>query len=112
MVKTFLERVDGVKVDDADIVAVHRIPGKAGESKSILVKLKNNTAKLNVMRKRSSIKQNSNGRHWLTDDVTKLNALLIKRLKEHPDIDNAWYFNGSVYGEKDGSRMKFDLFNR
>ena len=109
--KKFLEKEIGVKVDDADIVAVHRIPGKAGESKPILVKLKNNMAKSNVMRKRSTLKKNSNGRHWLTDDVTKLNALLIKRLKEHSDIDNAWYFNGSVYGEKDGSRMKFDLFD-
>ena len=43
--------------------------------------------------------------------MTKPNALLIKRKKEHQDIDNAWYFNGSVYGEKDGSRMKFDLSN-
>ena len=111
LAKKFLEKEIGVKVDDADIVAVHRIPGKAGESKPILVKLKNNMAKSNVMRKRSTLKKNSNGRHWLTDDVTKLNALLIKRLKEHPDIDNAWYFNGSVYGEKDGSRMKFDLFD-
>ena len=42
VVKTFLERVDGVKLDDADIVVhvVHRIPGTAGESKPILVKLK------------------------------------------------------------------------
>ena len=63
------------------------------------------------MRKRSTIKQNANGRHWLTGDVTKLSALLIKRLKEHPDIDNAWYFNGCVYGEKDRSRMKFDLLD-
>ena len=79
--KKFLEKEIGVKVDDADIVAVHHIPGKAGESKPILVNLKNNTAKSNVMRKRSTIKQNANGRHWLTGDVTKLSALLIKRLK-------------------------------
>ena len=107
MAKKFLVKEIGVKVDDADIVAVHRIPGKAGESKPILVKLKNNITKSNAMRNRSTIKQNSNGRH----ELTKLNALLLKRLNEHPDIDNAWYFNGSVYGEKDGSRMKFDLFD-
>ena len=63
------------------------------------------------MRKRSTIKQNSNGRHWLIDGVTKLNALLIKNLKEHLDIDNAWYFNGRVYGENDGLKMMFDLFD-
>ena len=40
MDKKFLEKEIRVKADDADIVAVHRIPGKAGESKPILVKLK------------------------------------------------------------------------
>ena len=36
----FFEKETGVKVDDADIVTVHRIPGKAGKSDSILVKIK------------------------------------------------------------------------
>jgi hypothetical protein len=63
------------------------------------------------MRKRSAFKKNSNGHCWLSDDVTKLNAQLISKLKEHPQIDNAWYFNGSVYGEKGGIRMKFDLLD-
>ena len=40
MAKKFLEKEIGVKVNDADIAAVHRIPGKTGESKPILVKLK------------------------------------------------------------------------
>ena len=30
--RKFLEKEIGVKVNDADIAAVHRIPGKAGES--------------------------------------------------------------------------------
>lgn len=110
VVKRVLEK-EGVKLDEADVIAIHRIPGKAGEPKPILVKLKNNMAKSSVMRKRSAVKKNSNGHCWLSDDVTKLNGQLIKKLKEHPQIDNAWYFNGSVYGEKDGIRMKFDLLD-
>ena len=100
-----------MELEEADVVAIHRIPGKAGEAKPILVKLKNNTAKSRIMRKRSAFKKNSNGHCWLSDDVTKLNAQLISKLKEHPQIDNAWYFNGSVYGEKGGIRMKFDLLD-
>ena len=73
--------------------------------------MKDNEAKATIMRKRSVIKKNTNGQCWLTDDVTKLNALLINRLLNHPEIENAWYFNGSVYGETDGTRMKFELFD-
>jgi hypothetical protein len=99
VVKKVLEEEGGVKVNETDVVAIHRIPGKAGEPKPILVEMKNNDAKAKLMKRRSAIKKHSNGRYWLTDDVTKLNAMLIKRLKEHPKITNAWYFNGSVYGE-------------
>ena len=48
--------------------------------------------------------------HRLVDDVTKLNTELISRLSEHPAIEAAWYFNGSVYGRTTaGRRVKFDL---
>ena len=48
----------------------------------------------------------------LVDDVTKLNAQLITRLLEHPEITQAWYFNGSVYGKSVAEkRFKFDLFD-
>ena len=48
--------------------------------------------------------------HRLVDDVTKLNTELIHRLTEHPAIEVAWYFNGSVYGKTIvGKRIKFDL---
>jgi hypothetical protein len=33
------------------------------------------------------------------DDVTKENALLIKKLNQDERISAAWYFNGYVYGQ-------------
>ena len=44
------------------------------------------------MKKRSEFKRSG---YRLVDDVTKLNSDLIKTLKEHRNIDQAWYFNGS-----------------
>ena len=36
----------------------------------------------------------------------------VKTLKEHRNIDQAWYFNGSVYGKTiAGKRYKFELFD-
>ena len=48
----------------------------------------------------------------LVDDVTRLNAQLMERLGKHDQIQQAWYFNGSVYGKtNDNRRLKFDLFD-
>ena len=48
----------------------------------------------------------------LVDDVTKLNAQLITRLTEHPQIQQAWFCNGSIFGKTaDDTRHKFDLYD-
>ena len=48
--------------------------------------------------------------HRLVDDVTKLNSLLIHRLLEHSSIEQAWYYNGAVYGQTlTGRKLKFDI---
>ena len=65
----------------SDVLKIHRIPGKPNTPKSILVKLKNNVAKSAVMCKTSVIKTKTNGENWLSDDVTRQNAMLIERLK-------------------------------
>ena len=89
------------------VIAIHRIPGKPGSPKPVLMKLTNTTVKSTIMRKRKVMKSAG---HRLVDDVTKLNTELIGRLSEHPAIEAAWYFNGSVYGRTTaGRRIKFDL---
>ena len=80
---------------------------QGGGPKPILMKVTNTTVKSTIMRKRKAMKSAG---HRLVDDVTKLNTELIHRLTEHPAIEVAWYFNGSVYGKTTvGKRIKFDL---
>ena len=86
----------GVTIDQSQIQAIHRIPGKVGHPKPVLIKFANNSQKTKVMVHRSAFKAMGNR---LVDDVTKDNAELIKRLTEHPSITQAWYFNGYVYGK-------------
>lgn len=96
-----------VTLSPQQVVAIHRIPGKPGSTKPVLMKVKNNNDKTMIMKNRKAMKS---GGHRLVDDVTKLNTALITRLNEHPRIDSAWYFNGSVYGKTTaGKRLKFDL---
>ena len=89
------------------VIAIHRIPGKPGSPKPVLMKVTNTTVKSTIMRKRKVMKSAG---HRLVDDVTRLNTELITRLFDHPAIEAAWYFNGTVYGKTTaGRRIKFDL---
>ena len=98
-----------VTLDPSKILAIHRIPGKEGHAKPVLIKFTNNTEKKKVMIHRTAFKTMG---HRIADDVTKLNAGLIKSLSDHPTITQAWYFNGYVYGRASTDRRyRFDLFD-
>ena len=97
-----------VDLDPQDIVAIHRIPGKTGVPKPVLLKLKNNSVKTRIMKQRKAMKDAG---QRLVDDVTKLNTGLIGRLMKHSRIESAWYFNGAVYGKTTGGqRHKFEVY--
>ena len=83
-----------VQVSPSKIVTIHRIPGRAYQPKPVLVKLTNNNEKTKMMKKYKEFKVQGNR---LVDDVTKMNVDLIKRISEHEAVDQAWYFNGSVF---------------
>ena len=83
-----------IQVSPSKIVTIHRIPGRADQPKPVLVKLTNNNEKTKMMKKYKEFKVQGNR---LVDDVTKMNVDLIKRISEHEAVDQAWYFNGSVF---------------
>ena len=99
-----------VTLNPDSIMAIHRIPGKVGRPKPVLLKLKNNNEKSKLMRARSAMKD---AKHRLVDDVTKLNTSLITRLMEHDKIEAAWFFNGYIYGKTNtnGKRYRFELYD-
>ena len=108
VVITALLAKGNVDLDPQDIVAIHRIPGKTGVPKPVLLKLKNNSVKTRIMKQRKAMKDAG---QRLVDDVTKLNTGLIGRLMKHSRIESAWYFNGAVYGKTTGGqRHKFEVY--
>ncbi|KAH3870420.1 hypothetical protein DPMN_033606 [Dreissena polymorpha] len=56
---------------------MHRIPTKKGQIRPVINKLRNNSVKSAIMRKRAPMKSNG---YRLVDDVTKPNQGLINRL--------------------------------
>ena len=98
-----------IDIKPEQIVAMHRIPTKKGQTRPVLIKLRNNDDKSAVMRKRKEMK---NAGHRLVDDVTALNTGLMSRLQLHKDIESTWFFNGSVFAlTKRQERIKFDLYD-
>ena len=108
-INNILNAKAGVTLNENKIVAIHRIPGRAGMPKPVLIKLMNNNGKTKIMKKRKFMKLAG---YRLVDDVTKQNTKLINRLNLHTDIDSAWYFNGNVFAKTtEGKRFRFDLFS-
>lgn len=111
LVKKFLKEKANVELDDQEIIAAHRIPGRKDQPRPIIVKVLNTNIKARVMKKRSDVKKLGHGMK-LVDDVTRPNTELITALLKHPEITSAWYFNGSVYGKLSNERrVKFDIFD-
>lgn len=104
-----LLKEQNVILQKTDILAIHRIPTKPGKIRPVLIKTTNNNIKTSVMKKRKAMKDAG---HRISDDVTALNTSLINRLTLHSEIQSAWFFNGSIYGQTHkGERLKFDLFD-
>ena len=108
-VQHILETKADVVLADSKIIALHRIPGKSGMPKPVLIKLRNNNEKTKIMKKRRDMKHAG---YRLVDDVTKQNTKLINRLTLHKDIESAWYFNGNVFGKaKSGKHFKLEIYS-
>ncbi|VDI48271.1 Hypothetical predicted protein [Mytilus galloprovincialis] len=96
-----------VKIDPSEIVAAHRIPGKPGKPRPILVKFLRMESKIALLRNRKLINEKLEVR--ISDDVTRLNQGLLNRLYLHEDVTSAWYFNGHIYGtDNNGERHRFE----
>ena len=100
---------DRININPAKVVAIHRIPGKDNHSRPVLIQFANNSEKSKVMKHRKGMKAMG---HRLVDDVTRANVLLMQRLGKSSEIEQAWYYNGSVYGQtQSGKRHKFDIYD-
>ncbi|VDI10547.1 Hypothetical predicted protein [Mytilus galloprovincialis] len=104
----FPEKRGGGKLPQ--IVAAHRIPGKPGKPRPILVKFLRMESKIALLRNRKLINEKLEVR--ISDDVTRLNQGLLNRLYLHEDVTSAWYFNGHIYGtDNNGERHRFDIYD-
>ncbi|CAG2198875.1 unnamed protein product [Mytilus edulis] len=87
------------------VVAMHRIPGKEGNPRPVLIKFLRMDTKISLLRKKKAINEALKVR--IGDDITKLNQGLLNRLYQHDNVISSWYFNGHVYGsDEEGTRHR------
>ena len=96
-VKDIVKDKLNVKVAPSEIQAIHRIPGKIGEAKPLIVKLINSEVTYSIMKAKKNLPKKETVR--LVEDVTKHNMGLITRLRNCKEFEGAWYFNSYVHGK-------------
>jgi hypothetical protein len=104
LVKTELK----VEIQPSDVQAIHRIPGKDGFQKPVIVKVRNTDVKIQIMRQKKNLTKDVK----FHDDITQRNLGLMARLKNTEKFENVWFYNCNVYAKPEGkSRIRYDLFD-
>ncbi|CAC5391214.1 unnamed protein product [Mytilus coruscus] len=71
-----------VDIKPDDVQAIHRIPGKEGHIKPVIVKVCNTDLKIKIMRQKRGLKNDIK----FHDDITQRNLVLMTRLKKMVNI--------------------------
>jgi hypothetical protein len=104
LVKTELK----VEIQPSDVQAIHRIPGKDGFQKPVIVKVRNTDVKIQIMRQRKNLTKDVK----FHDDITQRNLGLVARLKNTEKFENVWFYNCNVYAKPEGKkRIRYDFFD-
>lgn len=97
-----------LSIDENDVLAIHRIPGKNTNTRPVIVKVRNTDVKINIMKKKKSLQKGIK----FHDDITQRNLGLMTRLKSSEKFENVWFYNCNVYAKQnEGRRIRFDLFD-
>ncbi|CAG2203245.1 unnamed protein product [Mytilus edulis] len=98
-----------VNIEPSDVLAIHRIPGKDGYQKPVIVKVKNTETKIRIMRQKRSLKNEVK----LHDDISQRNLGLMARLENTEKFENVWFYNCNMYDKTEtSSRIRFYLFDK
>ena len=81
-------------LDTIDIA--HILPSRSGQN-TIICRFRSKLIRLAIMRnKKSYFTRQSAAKFSISDDLTRLNYLLLKKTKENPDTTACWFSNGKV----------------
>ena len=109
----------GVTLTPNDISVSHRLPGRQGTAKPIIVKFVRRNMKTAFMKNKRRLRDLNRKGVFLNDDLTPFRAKLTRVLRNDPTIGNVWTIDGRIFciTTENGKEMKRivetpdDLFN-
>ena len=108
-VSSIKERVK-VEIRPSEIVAMHRIPGKPGSPRRVIVTFLRMENKITILKNRKALQETLDIKFG--DDITHKNHRILGRFNRQENITSVWYFNGHIYGtDMNCDRHRFDIFD-
>ena len=80
----------GVSLTQDDISVNHRLPGRPGTAKPIIVKFVRRDPKTTLMKSKGRLRDIDRKGVFLNDDLTPFRAKLTRVLRNDPTIGNVW----------------------
>lgn len=97
----------------SDIEAAHRLfkQGRDGKPRPMIVRFMRRDVKFRVLKNRKDLKPTA---YSINEDITKLNLLLLNRLRNNDKIESAWFSNGTVKAKhaSSGNIKVVELFEK
>ena len=93
-----------------EIEAAHRVGiSRNNRPQAMIIRFARRDSRMEVLKNRKCLK---NSPFVVTEDLTRLNVLLLNRAKNHPRIDQAWSWNCKCWAiGKNGNKIKLSLFS-
>ena len=88
-------RKTGTEIDKQDISVCHRVGKATKGTQPIIVRFISRRKRTEIMRKKKSLKSDTN-KLFINDDLTPLRAKLLKYVKEQDVVDKAWTIDGRI----------------
>ena len=87
----------GVSVTQTDISVSHRLPGRPGSARSIIVKFVRRDTKTSMMKNKRRLRDLDRKGVFLNDDLTPFRAKLARTLRNVSTIGNVWTIDGRIF---------------
>ena len=87
----------GVSVTETDISVSHRLPGRPGSARPIIVKFVRRDTKTSMMKNKRRLCDLDRKGVFLNDDLTPFRAKLGRTLRNDSTIGNVWTIDGRIF---------------
>lgn len=87
----------GIAITDSDISVSHRLPGRPGSTKPIIVKFVRRDMKTQMMKNKRKLKDAGRRNVYLNDDLTPLRAKITRIMRSETTINSVWTIDGRIF---------------